>query len=113
MDWRGVVCAAHLLLSVVDCSEVALALLSLRAPRAVMSFPDRHQSEEQALETFFDSRNFTPGGFADTAQLMDACTAVQQFIAQESWCVSSCDMYACGLCGMLDRIYCLVQVVLL
>ncbi|CAN0090799.1 unnamed protein product [Pylaiella littoralis] len=49
-----------------------------------MSFSDPHQTEEQTLETFFDSRNFTPGGFANTTQLKGACTAVQQFIAQES-----------------------------
>lgn len=49
-----------------------------------MSYVDA-LSEEETLQTYFDRSKFTVGG--DTSQLKAACSVVQQFIAQELWCV--------------------------
>lgn len=51
-----------------------------------MAYQAGHAEVEEGLDKYFDKAKFTVGG--DTAQLQDACEAIQQFIAQELWCVA-------------------------
>lgn len=46
-----------------------------------MAYQTGHVEEEESLDKYFEKSKITVGG--DTAQLQQACDAVQQFISQE------------------------------
>lgn len=50
-----------------------------------MTYQAGHAEEEESLDKYFEKSKITVGG--DTAQLQQACDAVQQFISQELWYV--------------------------